>query len=620
MSLRRDRTHNYGLSNIDFRSKNDIDSLLLFQPWKTNTHFGSMGQSNYFRSFSANKRIFGVTDKINTQKDLASDCPDPRYYTTAQFYKKNKIDLNQRNIYTSDRVAQLDETYKGKERFTGDSMMIVDITKQRQMKKGKKQNEDDNDEKKKMSLQKGIIIDKDNKNKEAIQETQLVKLNVENTLENKVDITKLKEIRLALRRRYANRSNFRKIFKEWDKSSKGEISVYDAHFMINQLSIPINYNETRALIASSNTRNTESLNMEEFIHLIFNDNPALNVDLSKLRVKEENYYNEEEQERLKINMIDNIKEMSKTEELNTLKDYIRARFTKFVRYVNELGGKEGCCDFNTFEQTLNKFQIISSYRKKPLLQAFYDLYKNNEGLLDCKKVIEGLLDNPAKDYFSETKDNILEKAKENIIVSEKELNKKKMANTNGFLINKKKTLDLDAQIEDNRKRKLQLAKEENKYLTEINGSVPSTAFIHKVFDNRAQHYFKLNQVEMTFSPHPSLIKESQRKTRFSANPKYRNTGEIMYGDISCPTYITEKDRFNVRGNVFPEMVNKEQLKKKMIREGRLERIRKNNIKADNLNYWKDYLIEEKKDYSQLQRSKMAYNYETIIKNNNKIIE
>ena len=66
MSLRRDRTHNYGLSNIDFRSKNDIDSLLLFQPWKTNTHFGSMGRSNYFRSFTANKRIFGATDKINT--------------------------------------------------------------------------------------------------------------------------------------------------------------------------------------------------------------------------------------------------------------------------------------------------------------------------------------------------------------------------------------------------------------------------------------------------------------------------------------------------------------------------------------------------------------------------
>ena len=131
MTLRRDRTHTCGLSNIDFRSKNDIDSLLLFQPWKTNTHFGTMGQSNYFRAYSAQKKVFGVTDKINTQKDLASDCPDPRYFTSAQFYKNNKIDLNQRSIFTNDRVAQLDETFKGKDRFTGDSMMIVDLTKQK---------------------------------------------------------------------------------------------------------------------------------------------------------------------------------------------------------------------------------------------------------------------------------------------------------------------------------------------------------------------------------------------------------------------------------------------------------------------------------------------------------
>ena len=47
-----------------------------------------------------------------------------------------------------------------------------------------------------------------------------------------------------------------------------EITVFDAHKMINSFSIPINYNETRALIASSNKRGTESLNLEEFIHLI----------------------------------------------------------------------------------------------------------------------------------------------------------------------------------------------------------------------------------------------------------------------------------------------------------------------------------------------------------------
>lgn len=49
--------------------------------------------------------------------------------------------------------------------------------------------------------------------------------------------------------------------------------------MINKLSIPINIDETRALISSSNKRNTENLNMEEFMHLIHNDNNEINLKL-----------------------------------------------------------------------------------------------------------------------------------------------------------------------------------------------------------------------------------------------------------------------------------------------------------------------------------------------------
>ena len=78
-------------------------------------------------------------------------------------------------------------------------------------------------------MKESINKDKRDKNKEAIQETQLVNIEAEETLEGKVDIKKLQEIRLALRRRYANRTNFRKIVKEWDHSIAGEISVYDAH-------------------------------------------------------------------------------------------------------------------------------------------------------------------------------------------------------------------------------------------------------------------------------------------------------------------------------------------------------------------------------------------------------
>jgi len=116
-------------------------------------------------------------------------------------------------------------------------------------------------------------------NRDVIQETQIVKLeNIKDTNDAKLDIEKIREIRLALRRRYANRTNFRKLFKDWDKNSNGEINLYEAKDMINKFGIAVNFNETRALINSSNQRGTDSLNLEEFMHLIFSNNEALEIN------------------------------------------------------------------------------------------------------------------------------------------------------------------------------------------------------------------------------------------------------------------------------------------------------------------------------------------------------
>lgn len=115
-------------------------------------------------------------------------------------------------------------------------------------------------------------------NQEADQETQLVTIKISATVENKVNIDKIRDIRMALRRRYSSRTNFGKIFKDWDISNNGEISLYDAKKMINNFGIPINYNETRALISSSSNRNSDSLDMHEFMHLIFSENPGLSLD------------------------------------------------------------------------------------------------------------------------------------------------------------------------------------------------------------------------------------------------------------------------------------------------------------------------------------------------------
>jgi Ca2+-binding EF-hand superfamily protein len=63
------------------------------------------------------------------------------------------------------------------------------------------------------------------------------------TLEGKVDMAKVKDIRRALRRRYATRSNFQKIFSQWDAASKGHIDVNDIHKMVNKMGLKINIDE-----------------------------------------------------------------------------------------------------------------------------------------------------------------------------------------------------------------------------------------------------------------------------------------------------------------------------------------------------------------------------------------
>lgn len=104
------------------------------------------------------------------------------------------------------------------------------------------------------------------------------------TLEGKVDITKVKEIRRAIRRRYANRKNFQKIFTLWDEEGNGKLSVGNVFAMIKKLGLNINLDEARVLVASADEDRSGDLSLDEFMNLIFNDNEALNVDLGKLKV------------------------------------------------------------------------------------------------------------------------------------------------------------------------------------------------------------------------------------------------------------------------------------------------------------------------------------------------
>jgi hypothetical protein len=123
---------------------------------------------------------------------------------------------------------------------------------------------------------------KNDLNADADHETQLVPMEGRETLEGQVDINKVKEIRRAIRRRYASRSNYQKIFKNWDKSQRGMLDSKDIQNMVTTLGIKINDDEAKVLLASADSNGDNLLAVDEFIELIFSQNDALNIDLSKI--------------------------------------------------------------------------------------------------------------------------------------------------------------------------------------------------------------------------------------------------------------------------------------------------------------------------------------------------
>jgi len=55
-----------------------------------------------------------------------------------------------------------------------------------------------------------------------------------------VDLNKIRDLRRALRRRYANRTNFQKIFSQWDRTNRGEIDSGDIKHMCSKMGLTIN--------------------------------------------------------------------------------------------------------------------------------------------------------------------------------------------------------------------------------------------------------------------------------------------------------------------------------------------------------------------------------------------
>ena len=626
MSYRKERIHTTGHSNIDYRTKNYEPSLHFYQPWKPlyppNT---TMSSYPSHLSYTDHKKLFQFSSPINKQTNVANDLPDPKTYQSAKFYQQHHIKLNTKALFTNERIANLDESYKGKDRFLGDSMMISDINKIRKERKRRRRLHEQ-ERKKKIIMQENIIKDKTKKNKEAYQETQLVNIEAQETLEGKVDLMKLLEIRLALRRRYANRTNFRKIFKEWDNTAQGEISVYDAHKMINNLNIPINYNETRALIASSNQRGTEALNLKEFMHLIFSDNPALNVDLSKLQFKEEKIFDDgADVENLKHKMKTNIIEMNRYDDLAFLEHYLRTKKPMFISKLKELDLPETeysneTCTFATFVKVMKRFHLPEKYTNELLLQTIYDKYKSpNKDEMNYMEYLNYCVNKKEVNDFFDFQNKNLELLNNKILQNTIDNKPEVIA-----VFNRKHQLNKDLadyytkQIQEHLIKQNEYDIKKDKITT--SHYQPSTEFINLVYKDNDKHYTTLNEVENSFTAHPSIIKELKGKTRFGANPRNVNTFGVIQPNTQSAMYMSEDERFKVRGNDLIDFVHNERYKTKLRNEAVANR--KYNVikRSQDVADFNSLLAENKYNISQIGKTKIMQRYEIINKMTNELIE
>ena len=621
MSLKLQRVHRCGYSNIDFRSKGDFESLKLYEPWQIPKEFGTMGKSSYYPSYSQAKKIFSVSKSVNKLKNIVQGSPDPKSYPGVLYYKKNNIKPNIVQEFRVERVAELDENDIGKEKYIGDSMMIADINKSRRERKNKKTDIKEKITEKKELIQK-IEKEKALKNKEAIHETQIVKINAKETLDNKIDLKKVQEIRLALRRRYANRTDIRKIFKEWDLNAIGEITVYSAHDMINRLSIPINYNETRALIASSNTRGTETLNLEEFMHLIFSDNEALKVDLDKFELKDEKLFSEGiESENMKNNLQKSILEMNKNNEILTIKQQLHTR-TSIINLAainNDINTDK--CTKEQFKLLMQTLKFPEKYYRDILMDTLFNSYINEDKeTMNMTKLCEDCLNMKDENNFSDFKDRILENFKGKIVNQDKDIEHAQTELKNERETRKELMQYLTRQIEDKKEREKKEKELEEKNLKEVINLQPSTAFINKVFKDNRLMFERLNKVEQTFVASPNIGLMDQYKTRFNGNPKHKDTFYMINQDPRGSSHITEKERFNISSNNLTDFVKFDKEKKRLKELAKLNSIRKYENMRKEACKTMEKIFEQRDISCQNKRAARKYEYELLNKKRNEFVE
>ena len=316
MQVRKERTHACGLTNLDFRTKGDLANEDKFHFTTIRSNFGTMGRKGFQPK---------VPKRSSTPLNPCSQFPmnEARTRTTHDFYET-----------IGKKVRAPTMTAKARSRFFGEDHRLDRIfnatneghearlckSVQRRAKGGYRRGQTiavtDKEKAQETDYGRTIIgldsfreVDRDKLKKktdinaEVDQETQLVKIENKNTLQGKVNLLKVRDIRRAIRRRYATRKHPQKIFAQWDHKKQGMIDSDDIVRMITKLGININKDEAHVLLLSADENKDGGLDLKEFHEMIYSNNEALNVDLGKIPVGA----SDDTTKKLMANMSDQIK-------------------------------------------------------------------------------------------------------------------------------------------------------------------------------------------------------------------------------------------------------------------------------------------------------------------------
>ena len=284
MKIRRERLHQSGLTNVDFRSKGELDKVDYFQGTLKYSDFGTMSRTAYGRNPSATnfKEQVAISGGWLNSKYKNQMFKNPRYETATAFYvgKKPEAKPYLPQAMSRGKEASLQNMRWSDRIFTGDTVKATAnqalLARQRDYDAASK------------SETKGRRRTVDHRHvTERLFPAKQIKESDPTNLEDQVDLTRVRDARRALRRKYAARNNIDPIFDKYDAGAKGFIDAHDLLKQAKQIGVGISLDEAQVLIASAKMDEKESadvkLSIEEYANLLFSQEDKLQVSLKNLK-------------------------------------------------------------------------------------------------------------------------------------------------------------------------------------------------------------------------------------------------------------------------------------------------------------------------------------------------